>query len=171
MRSHLRITIARRALVPIVSLIAAVVTAQTTPDFSGSWVVVPEQSIWVDNQTGRRVNLRFFGERFTAEQGSNELTILVENDPCPKRYRFDGQPYEPQCAVPAGEAPTRQIAEWRDGRVVVAYPDAEPPPGYRGEVFWTIELSADGAFVVTVPAGHNGERLTAVYRRKQRWPA
>src|SRR5687768_3038037 len=104
------------------SLIVATATvglgAQDRPNFSGVWSIVPNRSVWSDE--GRPVDITVFGERFTAEQTQDTLSIAIANEGGFKWiYRLDGVVTRNVSHGLEGPQETSSTAVWRGSALII----------------------------------------------------
>ena len=152
----------------ILVAVAGVVHGQGHLDFSGTWVVVPERSVWYDN--GRPIDVTVFGERFTAEQTGQILSVAIDNERGFKwRYRLDGVPSRNAPLGPNGPQETSSITAWTGSTLIIKTTGATNHLG-RVEGIETrrgLRLNEDGTLRVEAPWGVNGAMIGSVYSRER----
>ena len=141
-------------------------TSPVRPDFSGTWMIVPSRSIWLDE--GNAVHVTVFGERFAAKQTDRMLTIAIENEKGFKWvYNLDGQVSLNSPPGPLGVQQTSSSVTWSDSELIIAisglanHVGQEPSPHTRR----ILKLDADGTLRVEAPWGPNGAMISSVYAR------
>jgi hypothetical protein len=153
-------------IIPVLLILLAGVQAQERPNFSGAWVVTPERSVWYAD--GKPVNITVFGERFTAEQTDQALTVAIENERGFKWvYRLDGA--SSRNVLPGRDVPQETVstAIWNDSTLIIT---TVGPVNRDGKVVQvetrrTLQLNADGTLRVEAPWGLNGAMIGSVYSR------
>lgn len=147
----------------IVAIAALGLGAQDHPNFSGVWSVVPSRSVWSDE--GRPVNITVFGDRFTAEQTEDALSIAIANEGGFKwTYRLDGAVTRNVPRGPDGPQETASITVWRGSTLVITTALLKPD-GTRQERETTrrVTFNEDGTLLVEAPWGRNGAMIGSVY--------
>jgi hypothetical protein len=143
--------------------------AQTRPDFSGTWTVVPSRSV-VSSDAGTPVNITVFGEAFTAQQTQDTLTIAIDNEPgFTWVYRLDGQVAHNVFPGPTGPQPTSSTTAWSGSKLVITTRVAADRESKQqsGETARTLELNEDGTLRVEAPWGRSGAMIGSVYARRR----
>lgn len=132
-------------------------------DLSGTWVVVPESSVWT-SPDGRVQHIRVFGDTFLASHSPDALTLVLED--VPLRYPLDGHAHVVPHPGPGGLEPVRVVAGWVGARLEIAMQllsDSAEPAGRRTNR--SILLQPDGRLLVAAPWGEDGQPIATVYRR------
>ncbi len=160
----------RRAALILLTLAAAasVSHAQDHPNFSGTWTIVPDRSVWLD--VGHPVNIRVFGDRFTAEQSATTLTIAIDNDNGFKWvYRLDGTPSENLPPGPTGVQHTVSTIAWSGSELLITTNGSVVRNGKTeaAETKRTMKFNPDGRLLVQAPWGRNGEMIGSAYSKVQ----
>ena len=141
--------------------------AQSRPSFTGSWVAVPELSLWT-NEAGEVQHIRVFGERFSAEHGDDQLTLRLPDDPLSGRHPLDSQPHPRSYPGPDGPQHVTVISGWDCARIVLTIISAMAKPDTTVQgTSRTIEMRDDGMVSVKAPWGHRGALIATVYRRER----
>jgi hypothetical protein len=146
--------------------------AQSRPNFSGKWLVVPSRSV-MSNDAGTPVNITVLGEAFTADQTQDALTIAIDSEEGFKGfrwvYRLDGQVSHNDVPGPNGPQPTSSTTAWSGSELVittrgVADRDSQPR---SWETTRTLKLNDDGTLRVEAPWGRSGAMIGSVYARSR----
>jgi hypothetical protein len=141
--------------------------AQSRPDFSGTWIIVPSRSVvWSD--AGTPVNITVFGEAFIAEQTRDTLTIAIDNEAgFTWAYRLDGQVARNVCPGPTGPQATSSTTAWSGSKLVITTRVAADRESKQqsAETARTLELNEDGTLRVEAPWGRSGAMIGSVYAR------
>jgi hypothetical protein len=143
--------------------------AQSRPNFSGRWTVVPSRSVsWSD--AGTPVNITVFGEAFTADQTQDTLRIAIDNEKGFEWvYRLDGRAAHNVVPGPTGPEPTSSTTEWAGSELVittrvVADRVSQQP---SAETTRRLKLNDDGTLRVEAPWGRSGAMIGSVYARSR----
>jgi hypothetical protein len=148
-------------LLPVV--LAASGQVSSIPNITGTWVIVPEASVWRD-RLGQPVNLRIFGEGFVAEQKDSTLTIAIDNDDgFVWRYNLDGRESQNVLPLPGGDVSTTSTITVQGNKITITTRSGREGVGRMTNR--TIELHADGTARVEAPFGEGGAMIDSVYRR------
>ena len=151
-----------------VAAVGSSLGAQTRPNFSGTWTIVPSRSVWSD--AGRSVNITVFGEAFTANQTHDTLTIAIDNEKgFTWVYRLDGQVSHHSLPGPTGPQPTSSTAAWSGSELVITIRGTADRDGkpQSVETSRTLKLNEDGTLRVEAPWGRSGAMIGSVYARSR----
>jgi hypothetical protein len=158
-------------LVALAVLLAASghVAKQSVPNITGTWVIVPEASVWRD-PSGHPVNIRIFGDGFVAEQSNGILTIAIDNEKnFVWRYNLDGTESHNVVPLPQGSETTISTVTTEGNKITINMRSVYE--GVSRTTRRTIELNADGTVRVEAPFGEGGAMIGSVYRRAENRPA
>ena len=138
------------------------------PDFSGTWVVVPSRSVWVHD--GNPINITVFGERFTAEQTPQTLSIAIDNERGFKWiYRLDGAASTNAVPIGSRQELTFSSVAWHDKTLHITTTVSVTSAGASGqpELRRTIRFNDDGTLRVEASWGPNRTMIGSVYSRQR----
>lgn len=154
-----------RALLAVMCLVALGIVAGAAgqADLSGTWLVVPERSVW-KWPDGRVQHIRVFGDTFLASHTPDALTLVLED--VPLRYPLDGHAHVVPHPGPGGLEPVRVVAGWVGERLEIAMQSlSDTAESTRGRTNRSLLLQPDGTLFVTAPWGQDGQPIGTVYRR------
>jgi hypothetical protein len=130
---------------------------------TGSWVIVPEASVWRDRQ-GRPVNIRIFGAGLMAEHDDHTLALATENEKgLVWRYNLDGSESHNVVPSPRGNEANTSTVTARGNKITITTRSVHE--GASPMTIRTIELSADGTVRVEAAFWEGSAMIGSVYRR------
>jgi len=152
---------ARHALV-----LVAVLLAQTSPDFSGKWIVDFDRS---EGRTadGKTFGMRTLGESFTAAQTADALTLVYESEMGRTvTYRLDGVETKTTVPDPRGRmVPIVYRASW-SGSILTIVGQWTTDGSQSGRSFLRLALNPDGSIRAEAGAGEGEDvRMVSIYKR------
>jgi hypothetical protein len=150
----------------VAAVVLAAVTqaaAHSVPNIAGTWVIVPEASVWRD-RNGNPVNIRIFGDGFVAGQDDRILTIAINNERGFEwRYSLDGSESHNVAPLAQGSESTTSTVTAQSNKITIRMRSSYQ--GASRTTIRTIELHGDGTVRVEAPFGEGGAMIGSVYRR------
>jgi hypothetical protein len=152
----------------VVASITVGAGADERPNFTGTWTVVPDRSIWYKDDIP--VNIRVFGERFTIEQTDERLTVAIDNEQgFTWVHRLDGMPERNLPPGPDGPQEVFSTAVWTDSALLITLAEASQPelgPRAAGNLR-RLAFNGDETLRVEASWGRNGGMIASVYARSR----
>lgn len=142
--------------------VAAGVTAQARPDFSGTWVLDPEKSV-MGRMGGGRGGAGMAALTITISGSTLTATREGMNGPVSMVYKLDGSESKNMQMGRGGGAEAVYTSRWEGAKLVTTI------TGGMGTATETRWLEPDGTMVVeTARTGRDGSPMTMklVYRKK-----
>jgi hypothetical protein len=153
------------ALVNLAALLTLPVSAQTRPDFSGKWVLVPEKSVLQRSQGTVRIEV--FGEEFTATQDAETLVIWnsLDTSGSPYVYKLDGTETTFIRQAVTGPRELTFGTRW-EGNTLILITASKDADGERMSVEFRMGFSIDRFLLIQAPWGPDRSMVESVYKKQ-----
>lgn len=158
----MKFPVSRLAAAAVLCALALGATAQSAPDFSGTWVLNTSKgkNLGMVAAIKETVVIRQTADKFVAEHTS---TFMLDTTKRTVTYDLAGKPVPNEGAM-GDKADT--VAKFEDGRLVVTWTGEGAVAGSKSVKTETRSLSADGKTMTVVNSRPNKDPMEMVYDRK-----